>query len=366
GVLNTLVGGTPALDIQRLNIRGLDEAHHFVKAYGYDLSSEKDLDLLWRYYRRAVNYIRTHLLQDGEEIPEMLADPNQLKNLAYLLIYASTREVKQNSVQNWACAILRVMHVLVHLENDLFFQFSSDIQEQILEPFKREIYKDPVSGIWLGGPSEPGRIRLEKFVVKSFKSSDSSVNKLLAKPSAVAFTILDKLGVRFVTRHLFDVFRVLRFLEQKNLVSFPHGISDESNNTIYPLELFLETMESFTKDRNYTLEEIDQKLHEKLLQAGEGAHYLKKLNIFSSGDYRFLKFITRRLIHVEIPGVEKSRRLNFFYPYEVQIMDYETYTQNLSGPSSHEQYKLRQKKFARRRIMGFLDRNEEQGSGQSR
>lgn len=134
GVLQTLVGGTPSLDIQRLNIRGLDEAHHFVKAYGYDLSSEKDLDLLWRYYRRAVNYIRTHLLQEGEEIPEMLADPNQLKNLAYLLIYASTREVKQNSVQNWACAILRVMHVLVHLENDLFFSFLPTFRSRFSNP----------------------------------------------------------------------------------------------------------------------------------------------------------------------------------------------------------------------------------------
>ena len=357
--METLVGGTPALDIQRLNIRGLDEAHHFVKAYGYDLSKDEDLDRLWRYYRRAVTYIRSHLLEDGEEIPEMLADPNQLKDLSYLLIYASTREVKQNSIQNWACAILRVMHVLVHLENDLFFQFSKEIQDQILQPLEKQVYKDPVSGIWLGAPSEKGRIRLEKFLVKSFKSSDSSINKLLAKPNAVAFRILDKLGVRFVTRHLFDVFRVLRFLEEKNLVNFAHGITDESNNTIYPLRLFFEAMDGLTKGKDYSLEEIDQKLLERLNQDGGNAQYLKKLNMFSSGDYRFLKFITRRLIHVEVPGGEKGRKLNFFYPYEVQIMDYETYTKNLSGPSSHEQYKLRQRQFARRRILTFLNQTQE-------
>ena len=194
-------------------------------------------------------------------------------------------------------------------------------------------------------------------MVKSFKSSDSSINKLLAKPNAVAFRILDKLGVRFVTRHLFDVFRVLRFLEEKNLISFPHGITDESNNTIYPLDLFFQTMESFAKGKDYSLEEIDQKLIERLNQDGGKAQYLKKLNMFSSGEYRFLKFITRRLIHVEIPMGEKNRQLNFFYPYEIQIMDYETYTKNLSGSSSHEKYKLRQRKFARRRILAFLGKD---------
>lgn len=352
GVLQTLVGGTPALEIQNLNIRSLDEAHHFVRAYGYDLTKEEDREHLWRCYRRAVNYIRSHLLREGENIPEILADPHQMKDLANLLIYASTREVRQNSLQHWACAILKVMHVLVHLENDLFSQFSSDIQEQILEPLKRQVYKDPIAGTWLGGPQDDGRIQLEKFVIKSFKSSESSINKLLAKPSAVAFTILDKVGVRFVTRYLVDVFRVLRFLQEHHLISYPHVIANESNNTIYPLNVFLEVMDGFSKGREYKLAEVDERLRERLRRVGQDARYLKKPNIFSSGDYRFLKFITRRLVHIDLPGV---RKLSFFYPYEVQIMDIETYTENLNGPSSHDQYKLRQKQMARQRILGFLD-----------
>lgn len=356
----TLVGGLPALEIQRLNISSLEEARQFVLAYGYDMTDKNHLDKLWKYYRRSLNYLRSHLLKEGEVIPDMLSDPNQLKDLSYLLIYASTRDIRQNTIQNWACAILRVMHVLAHLENDLFAQFSKEIQDQILTPFQSQVHRDPVSGIWLGGSNDLDRIRLDKFVVKSFKSSDSSINKLLAKPSAVAFTILDKLGVRFVTRHLFDVFRVLRFLTQKNLVNFAHGISEEGNNTIYPIDLFMEVMESFSSSKDLSIENIDERLLSKLEEVGSQAAYRKKLNIFSSGDYRFLKFITRRLIRIELSEDQRQKQMSFFYPYEVQILDYSTYLKNLGGPSAHDQYKLRQREHARKRVLGFLDAQLEQ------
>lgn len=357
-MFQTLVGGVPALEIQTLNISNVEEARRFILTYGYDMNNEVHLDNLWKYYRRALNYLRTYLLRDDEQIPEMLSDPNQLKDLSYLLIYASTRNIQHNSVQGWACAILRVMHVLVHLENDLFAQFSKEIQEQILSPLQNYVHRDPVSGVWLGSSSDSDRIRLDKFVVKSFKSIDSAVNKLLAKPGAIAFTILDKLGARFVTRHLFDAFRVLRFLSDNNLVNFAHGISEEANNTLYPLNLFFETMETLSKENDSSLEEIDRRLAAKLEEPGRHAEYRKKLNMFSSGNYRFLKFITRRLIRIEISEAGKPRQLSFFYPYEIQILDYGTYLQNLSGPSAHDQYKLRQKEFARRRVLGFLEKSK--------
>jgi uncharacterized protein (TIGR04562 family) len=106
------------------------------------------------------------------------------------------------------------------------------------------------------------------------------------------------------------------------------------------------------------LEEIDRRLAAKLEEPGRHAEYRKKLNMFSSGNYRFLKFITRRLIRIEISEAGKPRQLSFFYPYEIQILDYGTYLQNLSGPSAHDQYKLRQKEFARRRVLGFLEKSK--------
>lgn len=339
------------MDVPKLNIQSLDEAKAFARAYGFDPDNEKDSHRLWKYHRRAVTFIQTELLEEDEHFPESLSDPNQLKDLNYLLIYASTHDRRELSLQRWACATLKVMHVMVHLDNDLFTHYNTEIQDQILKPYQNMIFKDPTSGTFLGSPNDPERVALKKFVIKPFKTSKSSVTKLLAKPEEVAFSLLDKMGVRFVTKHLFDVFRVLRFLLDQHLVSFPHVISDQSNNTLYPMNLFYEVLEGLTKEQDLTSAELDELLAAKMTEAQERGEYRQKLNAFSSKDYKFIKFITRSLVRV--PLGEDGGEFTFFYPYEVQIVDYETYLKNLSGTASHEEYKLRQKRRARLRVLGF-------------
>ncbi|MCB0420468.1 MAG: TIGR04552 family protein, partial [Bdellovibrionales bacterium] len=346
-----------SLTIPYLNIQSLDQAKEFVRAYGYDLDNPEDVKKLWKYHRRAVTYIQTEILDEGEEFPENLSDPNQLNNLCYLLIYASTKDHRKGSLQNWACATLKVMHVLVHLDNDLFSRYFKEIQEQILRPIQNHIYDDPILGSSLGKPSGTESIPLKKFVIKPFKSSDSSVTKLLAKPEAVAFTLLDKMGVRFITKHLFDSFRVMRYLNENSLISFPHNIPDQSNNTLYPSNIFLEVMETLTQGADLKSEDVDQLLYEKLELEKDRAIYRHKKNQFSGQDYRFLKFITRRLIRVKVG----QNQLSFFYPFEVQIIDYASYLLSLQGNSSHVEYKKRQKHKARVRILGLpLSKGEDE------
>ena len=355
-MLESLVGGKSILELESLKIQNLEQAYNFLKAYGFDVTKAADEKQLWIYLRRAVTYIQTELLKSDELIPEIISDPNKLQNIANILIYASVRDEKDYSLQRWACAVLKVMHVLVHLDNDLFTQHSIKIQEQILETVRHHIHKDPIAGIFLGAPSTADRIALQKFVVKSFKSSTSSVTKLLAKPEAVAFTLLDKIGIRFVTKHLFDTFRVMRYLIQNNLISFPHNIPDQSINTLYPINLFLEVMENFTTHEVISIEQVDRALEEKMNQASERAEFKDKFNQFSSKDYRFMKFINRKLIKIELPldSSGKLKELSFFYPFEVQIIDYQTYLKNISGDSSHEKYKQRQKERARTRVLGKM------------
>lgn len=346
--LDSLIGGVSVLDIPRLNVQSLDQARDFVRSYGYDLSKPEDEKRLWQYYQSAIEFIRSELLSSEEFIPEVIANSNQLRDLAYLLIYASTRDQRDNSLQRWACGLLRVIHVLVHLDNDLFTQFSADIQEQILSPFQRHVVQQDDLGIVLSAEADPEKIQLKKFYIKPFKSSRSSVIKLLAKPDEVAFALLDKIGVRFVTRHLFDVFRVMRFLLRHNLVSFPHVIPDQANNTLYPTNLFFEVMESLTKGSQIELHDLDKLLADKLQNAGERAKFKEKLNTFSGKDYRFVKFISRRLVRIQ----RAEGELSFFYPFEIQIVDADTFQLNQTGPASHDEYKKRQVQRARLRTFG--------------
>lgn len=352
--LESMVGGLSTLDIPYISIQSREQGEQFILAYGYDVQKEGDLQRLWAYHRKAVTFMQDELLKPNERLPSKLSDQNELGHITNLLIIASTRG---NELQTWACALLKVIHTFVHLENDLFAQYSTEIQDQILQPIQSHIHEDPVIGTTLGSSLGPKSIVLKKFEVKSFKTSSSSVTKLLAKSELVAFGLMDKIGVRIVTKQLFDVFRVLKYFHEHNIVSFPHNVAGQSNNTLYPLNLFFETIESLLQGGDYKSEEIDQMLRERISHHGLRAEFREKRNTFSSADYKFMKFITRRLVRLNVGNKEKPAPLTFFYPYEVQVVDYETYLKNMTGEGSHEKYKERQIRRARARILGVSELN---------
>ncbi len=49
-----------------------------------------------------------------------------------------------------------------------------------------------------------------------------------------------------------------------------------------------------------------------------------------------------------------STEINFFFPYEVQILDRESYERSRSGRASHATYKERQRQAVKERIWGDL------------
>lgn len=345
----SLIGGRAVVETPRLSIKSKDEAYAYLKAYGYDMEVTADREKLWGIHSRAIIYIRTQLMKDGETIPEEISDPKQLADIANLLMLASMRDSSGDSLHKWACALLRVMHVISQLHNDLFNYFSLEIQEEIFRPYRQFVQKDPVSGIRLAGGNDQESIPLQKFDIKPFKDSDSSITKLLAKPDEVAFGLLDKIGVRFVTANLFDTFRVMRFLVRHHVVSPANVIPNQSNNTLYPVNLFLDVMEGLSRTSDIPAADIDKLLQERMERDSSKAKFLEKHNTFTSRDYRFIKFITRQLVRVTDPNTQKS--FSFFYPYEVQVLDYDHYLRSLSGPASHDEYKARQKARARERVL---------------
>jgi uncharacterized protein (TIGR04562 family) len=358
-MLNSVAGGRSAIDTPRLNIKSLEQATSFIHSYGFDYSNLQDQEKIWYYHRRALVLIVEKLGFDLQEIPELLRERKALGDIRRLLLLASSEDESERSLQRWSCAILRCMHVYVHAENDLFSSFSEEIQSQILTPFQKAIYHDGnTHKAYLKSLSIEGRepVELVGFEVKPFKTSSSTVIKLLAKPDALAMKIFDKLGVRFVARSLFDIFQVIRFLVEENIMSFPHIMPDQSSNNLYPVDLFVTVCkELMATGKNYSDSELKRIFDEKLSSLGDGAQFFRKENFFSGKDYRFIKFITRKLIHIHTQGGKES--FSFFYPFEIQIMDQTAHQAILSGPSEHDAYKERQRLAARKRLFS------EPGSG---
>ncbi len=354
-VLRSVVGGKSALDLPRLNIQSPSEASAFLHGYGFDIENKKDLERLWYYHRRALVFLEEKLGFSPTEIPDLLRDPKQLGDVRQLLLLASSTNAAEHSLRRWSCAMLRVMHVFVHTENDLFSNFSEEIQKQILSPFQACITHDGMNGKILlkkasATASEVGSLELLGFEIKPFKTSTSSVTKLLAKPDALAMSVYDKLGVRFITHSMFDAYRVVRFLVEENLVSFPHIMPDQSSNNLYPVDLFSVIARDLHKSGFAGSDlELEKHFKTKLEENKGSAEYLRKENFFSGPDYRFIKFISRKLIHLNLS--DKKGQFSFFFPFEVQIMDHESRQRILSGPAEHQAYKERQRQAARLRVL---------------
>ncbi len=360
-MMTSVAGGKSVIDLPRLAVQTEAQAAAFIEAYGFRLEDPKDLNQLWYFYRRALVLIEERLGFKIDEIPEVLRDRKNFEDPRQLLLWASSANPQDRELQKWSCAILRAIHVFVHAENNIFSSFSEEIQKQILTPFQERIFTEGTTGtVYLKAPEAPpgtthvgeDEIALAGFEIKPFKTSASTVIKLLAKPDAVAMNVLDKLGMRFVTRSVFDTFRVIRFLIEHNLMSFPHIMPDQSTNNLYPAEFFCEVVAEIGRERpRLSDDELEAELRRRLDFAGASLPMLRKENSFSGEDYRFIKFIARKLIRVPMGEGSKREDFSFFFPYEVQILDAASMERHLSGPSDHQKYKDRQRHAARKRLM---------------
>jgi uncharacterized protein (TIGR04562 family) len=344
-VLQSVAGGRSALEMRRLHILNLEAANSFLKSYGFDVHHEHDVLKLWHHHRRAIVLMTEKLGVLESDIPVEVRDPKVLEDVRLLLLYAS-REVNE-PLQKWACALLRCMHVFVHTESDLFSFFSEEIQNQILSPFENSI-SHLGQGIALRGHvRSEDVIELAGFQVKPLKTSSSTVIKLLARPNALAMKIYDKLGVRFVTHSVFDSFQVIRFLVRENIISFPHIMPDQSSNNLYPVELFLKVCEDLDKMSIREDEEIEDYFKSKLVKSNV-IQMFRKINAQSAANFKFIKFISRKLIRIVPQGAKEE--FSFFYPFEVQVMDQKSFEKSTSGPTEHQAYKDRQILAARNRL----------------
>ncbi len=349
----SVIGGLSAIDLPRLALSSLEEATAFIKVYGFDYDDPHDQDRLWYFHRRALVFLVEKLGYESREIPAVIQHRKELGDLRQLLLNASSTDPHQAELQRWSCAVLRVMHVFVHCEMDLFSSFSEEIQKQILSPIQSTIVHDGSSGKTLLQSKQPegDTIPLIAFETKPFKTSSSTVIKLLARREALAANIYDKLGVRFVTETMFDVFRVVRFLIRESIISTPQILPDQSSNNLYPVNVFLQACQEYS-DSGLKLNAEDlEEYFVKYLENRKGeVEFLRKVNDHSANDYRFVKFICRKLIRIHPAGLDKPG-FQFYYPFEVQILDKSSYHKHQSGPSEHQAYKDRQKQAARERVL---------------
>jgi uncharacterized protein (TIGR04562 family) len=222
------------------------------------------------------------------------------------------------------------------------------------------------------------------------KSRESMILKLLHKRANVAETIYDQLGVRIVTHTLADAVLAVDMIQRNYMVTFPNCNPSRARNSMFDFESFKQQHSALyaqlvagtisAEDFMTEVENIKAPVEED-----------EKSNPHSSLNYRALQFTCRQLIRWPNPilswmprlkdamssyadnpaaipqinkvlksltvaiegwhGVAEHMQLSAFFPFEVQIMDQESYRVNKFGDASHDKYKRLQSRTARRRVL---------------
>jgi uncharacterized protein (TIGR04562 family) len=358
--LVAIIGGRSALDVPQLRLRSEREAEEFLDCYGFDYQRPAHRAELESFRQHALEFVQDGLLQDepGLAVPD---DVVGCRDVRQLLLWASGD--RHDPRQRWTCALVRVMHTVAHSDSYFNQRFGSEIRTQVLGRFEKHLHQTE-RGLELG--TDPAAIPLVTFEVKHAKSLRSVLMKLLHKPENVATDIFDRLGVRFVTRYRFDAIRVVRYLRQRNVVMFANVKPSRSRNTLIDLEWLREEFERLRDEPTLTDTDLLHLLREHVqhrpLLPGDTA-----FNQHSSIGYHAIQFTCRQLVRVPNPfrpapepdpeAPSDPDDLCFFYPFEVQVMDEESYEESRSGLAAHDIYKQRQREAVKQRVLGpLLDR----------
>jgi uncharacterized protein (TIGR04562 family) len=387
-IMDVMIGGKSSIDLGHLYLRDWEQATRFVICYGFNPDVPKDARFIHAVIVEAVHFIQHYLVP--AELRGSVSMPDEVRNcqdVRRLLLYASDLDPENRRLQVWSCSVLRVMHTIAHIEGVTRLAEHKQAFKQIYESFNRYIQYSESGTVFFGEGQHV--VELEKVEWKRQKSRESVILKLLHKPANVAETIYDIIGLRIVTKRLCDVLVVVKYLRQMYLVSFPNCNPTRARNSLLDVDRFRDNLESILQmvetgrlrsaDIDHAIDKLTTPLH-------DGSTAMSPNNPHTSLNYRAIQLTCRQMVKtrgMHQDWIDKFRATtakeanpdlctktltrvcdlleqwsheslhshSAFFPFEVQIMDKDSYHLNLSGDASHDRYKWSQIRLARRRVL---------------
>ena len=385
-VLNVLIGGRSSIDLPEISIGSLGEAGQFIKSYGYDPERTRDARLIHATIVESLAFIEHNLMP--KEWKQGMVPPPEVLNCSdarELLIWACNRSPESNLKRIWSCAILRVMHTIAHIEGAFRYSDIDSARDEIMTRFQ-----------WITSHNADGttemfhgdhRVTLNKMEWKTQKSRESILLKLLHKRANVAETIYDMIGLRIVAKHQADVLQIIKILYRSHVISFPNAIPSRSRNSIVDADVFhiqLDQMRGELMTGTMTAAQFEAKINSMHVPPPES----DKENVHSGSDYAAVQLTCRQLIRTPRPITALRKNLEAavseaspeisnemrcyltemaqvvkniarisgdeefaFFPFEIQVMDEQSWEVNSTGKASHGRYKKSQIRAARRRVL---------------
>lgn len=383
---DVVCSGTSSLDAKNYLTELYDQNHvtDFLRGYGFNIDDPIENAELFGIFQEALQFIKRYFLKEGNPEGLDIKVPNFLytiTNISEVFLAATgnlTYKISKED-QLWSGVVLKVMHTILHADKDLRYRYFSTVQQQIFDRFYKFVHRDEENRLFM--KNETGTsIPLYDFQTKAKKTRDSIIIKLLHKKENVAEELFDRIGVRFVTYNKLDALRVMTFLISNYVIMINNIKPSRSQNTLVDLKRLKSKMYDLLKEtmrNNSSEEEFYQKLNLLIDQCPFG-NVRGEHNQHSSDEYHAIHFTGRQLIKYRNPFMGEfsevrkmaskmkdnelaqkilsldtspiSRDVRFFYPFEVQITDYESFLKNTQGEASHQEYKRAQLRSAMKRI----------------
>lgn len=317
-----LLRGESVIDWHRLAFSDHAEVDRFLRLNEFDPESDDDMGRLDEIREDAVEYLSRAFAM---AIPDDVAVDLPARDL---FLVASSHG--QN--QKWACVVLKVMHIIQHINGRAGLLKMSVSDEIIFREVELKVMQVVEQLRAAGAPLSEWEW--------SRKPRDSQITKLLAKRSTLAANIYDKLRFRLIVPAPDDLVPMLATLTRQ-LIPFNYVVPGESVNQLISLEELMRAQEA---------------------QAGgtRRAPTATPYNEFSGPEYRIINFVADLPLRVDriMPGQDHQQDLTHvvYVLTEFQIADKATAQRNESGASSHEAYKARQHERVRMRL--FRDKDD--------
>ena len=312
-----LLRGDSVIDWHRLNYADHAEVDRFLRLNEFDPENDEEMARLEDVRSDAVEYLSRAFAM---AIPDEVAADLPARDL---FLVASSH----GPHQKWACVVLKVMHIIHHINGRGALLKLSVSDEIIFREIELKVMQVVEQLRAAGAPLTEWEW--------SRKPRDSQITKLLAKRSTIAANIYDKLRFRLIVPQHGDIIPMLATLARQ-LIPFNYVVPGESVNQLVDLHHVLE-------DR----------------MDGTQAPSENPYNEFSGPEYRIINFVADLPLRVE-RLLSRAELLPenthvVFVLTEFQIADKATALRNESGASSHEAYKARQNERVRMRLFREKD-----------
>lgn len=326
--IQLLLRGQSVVDWHRLAMTSDDDVRRLLALNGLDIDDARDIARMAELRQQAVRYLSDVLKLRLDEAIVDKVPWVQLPRIA---------SGKAGPQQRQACTLLKVMHIINHLDaremraalaisdNEIF----SLVEESVTRMFDE--------------------LRTSGVPVVEFswsrKTKESQITKLLLKKETSAARVFDRLRFRLIVRSPDDLIPTLRIMLHR-CIPFNYVVPDQTVNTLIDLQSLKVLGDKALGERALADEASFDTDAANRPQPGP--------NEFSGKSFHVLNFVADLPVRVDslLPPEHSDRRGRVvFVLAEFQVMDKHTAEVNEQGESSHAEYKRRQHQHVRMRLL---------------